>query len=276
MLYSSMNRRRFNTLLAVLLASGVLVDAGQAVAETAAEKGQRIAEEGKRRNTGWGDTISTGVMILRDRQGQTSTRRMRILSLEGGGDDGDNGDKSVVVFNHPPDIDGTALLTHSHKKSDDDQWLFLPALKRVKRISSSNKSGSFVGSEFSYEDMSNLEIEKYKFKFLRDETYDGQETFVVERIPLDETSGYTKQIAWIDKKHYRTLKVDFYDRKDSKLKTLVSTNFKEYLGKYWRALKLQMVNHQTGKSTDLVWETYKFREGLTERDFTRASLQRMK
>jgi hypothetical protein len=197
---------------------------------------------------------------------------MRILSLEGENDS----DKSVVVFNHPPDIDGTALLTHSHKDRDDDQWLFLPALKRVKRISSSNKSGSFVGSEFSYEDMSNIEIDKYKFRFLRDETFEGQETYVVERTPLDENSGYTKQIAWIDKEHYRTLKVDFYDRKESHLKTLISTEYKQYLDKYWRAHKLEMVNHQTGKSTELVWQEYKFRQGLSERDFTQTSLQRIR
>lgn len=262
--------RRQTIALLISLAAAPFASALPVLAETAQEKGRRIAEEAERRNVGWRDSIVTGNMILRDRQGQTSTRRMRILSLEGT----DDGDKSVVVFNHPPDIDGTALLTHSHKKRDDDQWLFLPALRRVKRISSSNKSGSFVGSEFSYEDMSNIEIDKYKFRFLRDDKLEDQETFVVERIPLDENSGYTKQIAWIDKAHYRTLKVDFYDRKDSRLKTLTSTKFQLYLDKYWRALNLRMVNHQTGKSTDLLWEAYKFREGLTNRDFTRASLQR--
>jgi hypothetical protein len=259
-------------MLTVLTVAGTFPHSGLAQAETAEAKGRRIAEEADRRNNGWGDTVSVGRMILRDRQGQTSVRIMRILSLEGENDS----DKSVVVFNHPPDIDGTALLTHSHKDRDDDQWLFLPALKRVKRISSSNKSGSFVGSEFSYEDMSNIEIDKYKFRFLRDETFEGQETYVVERTPLDENSGYTKQIAWIDKEHYRTLKVDFYDRKESHLKTLISTEYKQYLDKYWRAHKLEMVNHQTGKSTELLWQEYKFRQGLSERDFTQTSLQRIR
>ena len=209
-------------------------------------------------------------MLLKNAQGQSAKRQMRMSQLEGKGD----GDKSMIVFDWPKDIDGTALLTWSHKTGDDDQWLFLPALRRVKRISSSNKSGSFVGSEFSYEDLSSQEVEKYKYKYLRDEACGKLQCFVIERYPVDPRSGYTRQVTWIDKTEYRVQKIDYYDRKSSKLKTLTMTDYRKYQGKYWRAHLLVMVNHQSGKSTELRWQAYKFRTGLRAGDFRRNALRR--
>ena len=143
---------------------------------------------------------------------------MKNKTLEGTTD----GDKSLIIFEKPRDVKGTATLTFTHKEGSDDQWLYLPAIKRVKRISSNNKSGPFMGSEFAYEDLSSQEVEKYNYKHLRDETFDGKDCYVVERIPMDKYSGYTKQVAWIDKAEYRALKIDFYDRKKSLLKTLLN------------------------------------------------------
>jgi len=96
----------------------------------------------------------------------------------------------------------------------------------------------------------------------------------LERIPEDKYSGYTRQEAWIDKAEYRPQKVVFYDRKNSILKTLTYSGYKQYLGKYWRASEMFMENHQTGKSTRLVWSDYEFQTGQTERDFDRNSLKR--
>jgi len=186
----------------------------------------------------------------------------------------DDGDKSLIVFDDPADVKGTALLTHSHKEGSDDQWLFLPALKRTKRISSSNKSGPFVGSEFAYEDLSSQEVEKYTYKYLRDEEIDETSYFVMERYPVDKKSGYTRQVVWLDQEHYRVFKVDFYDRKKSKLKTLTSSDFQQYLDKYWRPGRMEMVNHQTGKSTVLTFSDYVFQSGLKDSDFTRNSLSK--
>ncbi|MHA1536572.1 MAG: outer membrane lipoprotein-sorting protein [Alphaproteobacteria bacterium] len=260
----------------LILALGILTLAALATAPSAwtaagaQAKGLAIAKEADRRDTGWGDWRAEVEMILKNAQGQTSQRKMKMSSLEFPSD----GDKTIIVFDWPKDIDGTALLTYTHKTGDDDQWLFLPALKRIKRISSSNKSGSFVGSEFSYEDLSSQEVEKYKYKYLRDEKCGSLTCYVSERIPVDENSGYTKQIVWTDKGEYRVQKIVFYDRKSSKLKTLVFTGYKQYLGKFWRAATLTMVNHQSGKSTVLAWKNYKFRTGLKNRDFTRNSLKR--
>jgi hypothetical protein len=241
-----------------------------ATAQTPEEQGLAIATEADRRDKGFGDSSAGMKMILRNRQGDESTREVRVRTLEVEGD----GDKSLSIFDSPADVKGTAFLTFSHVNSPDDQWLYLPALKRVKRIASKNKSGPFMGSEFAYEDISSDEVDKYTYKYLRDENLDGTGTFVIERYPVDRNSGYTRQVVWIDKEEYRPWKIDYYDRKNDHLKTLTFHEYRQYLDRYWRAMRYEMLNHQTGKSTTLLWEQYDFRTGLNDRDFDKNSLKR--
>ncbi len=236
------------------------------------EKGEAIAREWDLRDQGFHDSRAELQMILENRAGQKSERHLRIETLEVA--DENDGDKSLVVFDQPRDIKGTALLSYSHILEPDDQWLFLPALKRVKRITSNNKSGPFVGSEFAYEDMLSQEVQKYDYEWLRDEPCGPLECFVVEQRPRYENSGYTRQVTWYDKDEYRPQRVDFYDRKDALLKRLTFDDYRQYLGRYWRAHDLYMVNHQSGKKTRVVIETIEFQTGLTEGDFTRNSLER--
>lgn len=233
------------------------------------EKGLAIAEEADRRDTGWVDQYSDMKMILRNKQGQESTRDIRSSTLEVTGD----GDKSLSIFDSPADVKGTAFLSHTHAVKDDDQWLYLPALKRVKRISSSNKSGPYMGSEFAYEDISSQEVGKYTYKWLRDEVHEGRDSFVMERYPRDKNSGYTRQVAWMDKAMYQPLKVDYYDRKDSLLKTQTFSDYQLYLDKYWRPDSMEMINHQTGKSTVLLMKNFTFGNGLKARDFNKKALE---
>lgn len=240
-----------------------------AQAETPAEKGLAIAKEADRRGDGYGDSSTTMQMVLRNRQGEESSREIRSKSLEVKGD----GDKSLIVFDEPRDVAGTALLTFTHRAADDERWLYLPALKRVKRIASSNKSGPFMGSEFAFEDLGSQEVAKYAYKYLRDEDFDGQKCFVFERYPVDKTSGYTRMVVWMDQAEYRPLKIEYHDRKESLLKTLTLTGYRQFLDKYWRPGKLDMANHQTGKSTTLLFKDYKFRNGFADRDFDQNSLQ---
>ncbi len=241
-----------------------------AFAETPEEKGLAIAVEDDKRDNGFVDYQAKMEMILKNRHGEQSVRYIRTKNLEVVGD----GDKSLVIFDKPRDVKGTALLNFTHKTGTDDQWLFLPALKRVKRISSANKSGSFMGSEFAYEDITSQEVEKYTYQWLRDETYEGLECFVFERYPTYKNSGYTRQMVWLDKKEYRMMKIDFYDRKNALLKTQTFRGYHQYLGKYWYPDEMFMENHQTGKTTLLIWSDYKFRNGFKDRDFNRNSLKR--
>ena len=190
--------------------------------------------------------------------------------------DSEEGDKSLTIFDHPRDIKGTAFLSFTKILEPDDQWLYLPALKRVKRISSANKSGPFVGSEFAYEDLTSFEVAKYTYTWLRDEPCGELNCFVVERIPQYERSGYSKQVAWVDAAEYRIVKVDFYDRKDSLLKTLKSNEWEQYLDQYWRPHRMHVVNHQTGKETTLTFQPYQFREGVNEANFNQSRLARLR
>ncbi len=240
------------------------------LAQSAAEQGLQIAREADRRDTGFHDSSAAMRMILRNRQGDESNRLIRVRTLE----QPDDGDKSLTTFDEPADVKGTNFLSFTHKTGPDDQWLYLPALKRVKRISSRNKSGPFMGSEFAYEDLSSQEVEKYTYRYVRDDSYEGLDTFVLERYPQDKDSGYTRQVVWLDKQAYRPQKIEFYDRKNSLLKTLTYSGYRRYLNKFWRADEMFMENHQTGKSTRLIWTDYRFQTGLTDRDFDRNSLKR--
>ena len=254
-------------LLAVLLTLPLM-----AVAQDPEQKGLQIAKDAKAYDLGFIDYTADMNMTLKNKKGEVSTRKIRIRNLEVQGD----GDKSMSIFDEPADVKGTAMLTFSHGLEPDDQWLYLPAIKRVKRISSRNKSGPFMGSEFAFEDLSSQEVEKYSYKYLRDEPCGSYQCYVIERTPAYEYSGYTRQIVWIDKEAYRMVKVDFFDRKNDPLKTLQASDYQQYLGHYWRPGKMEMVNHQNGKSTLLEWTNYQFKTGLDDSDFNAQRLKRIR
>ena len=235
--------------------------------------GFEVAARSDRSDRGFGDSEVELEMILKNAAGKESRRTLKIVTLEV--EDESVGDKSMVVFDNPNDIKGTALLSHAQILDPDDQWLYLPALKRVKRISSANKSGPFVGSEFAFEDFTSLELNKYDYNWLREEELEGVATDVVERTPRYENSGYTKQVSWIDRDIDQVRRVDFYDRRGDLLKTLVLSDYRDYDG-VWRSHHFSMINHQTGKSTDLVYGDYKFNVGLEDSDFVKGRLTRLR
>ena len=240
--------------------------------ESAEETGLKIAQDAHAREKGFGNFTAQQTMVLRNKHGQESRRQLRVKVLEVSED----GDKSLFVFDEPRDVKGTALLIHAHRESADDQWLYLPALKRVKRISSSNQSGSFMGSEFAYEDLTPQAVEKFTYRYLRDEAYGDLTCTVTERFPVDKKSGYSRQVVWRDKEERRVWKVEYYDRKNSHLKTLTLENYAQYLERYWRAGEMTMVNHLTGKSTVLTWTDFEFQTDLNDRDFTQTGLRRVR
>lgn len=254
--------------------TSVMIMTAPATAETPEEKGLQIAIDTDRADLGWGDSTVSLKMVMANAQGQTSTRELRLKNLEVIGEG--LGDKSLTIFDRPRDVEGTVFLSHTKVLKANNQWLYLPALGRVKRISSANKSGPFLGSEFAYEDLLSPEVAKYSYKYLRDEACGEFDCYVLERLPLYENSGYTKQVVWIDKAEHRYIKIDFYDRKEAHLKTLTYSGYVQYLDKYWRANTFSMQNHQTGKSTALEYEKYIFNTGLTTKDFTATRLKRMR
>lgn len=251
----------------------ILLSAFGSFAQNLAGRGLEIAIEADRRASGFGDLTAEMEMVLRNKEGRESRRQIRVRTME----TTDDGDKSLTIFDSPGDVRGTALLTYSHKIGDDDQWLYLPALRRVKRISARNKSGPFMGSEFSYEDLSGREVEKYSYKYLGEEILDGHKCFVVERYPKDrKNSGYSRIVSWVDQDEYRVWKEDYYDRKNRFLKTLIIREYRLFLETFWKAHWMRMVNHQKGKETDLLWSNFIFGTGLSDSDFDQNSLKRAK
>ncbi|GAB1855305.1 outer membrane lipoprotein-sorting protein [Flavobacteriaceae bacterium MHTCC 0001] len=236
-------------------------------AQSAQARGLKIAKAAEEADLGFKSSSVNLKMTLKNKNGQTSERSLTTKTLELTED----GDKSLIVFNSPKDVKGTSTLTFTHKVGADDQWLFLPSIKRVKRISSNNKSGPFVGSEFAYEDLSSQEVEKYTYKFLKE----NGDLLIVEQDPVDPKSGYTRRIVTYNKaKGYRIEKVEFYDRKNALLKTLTYSDYKLYKNKFWRAGTFVMVNHQSNKETILNFSNYNFDTNLSDDDFTQAALQR--
>jgi len=237
-------------------------------AQTPEERGLEIAKEIDRRNAGFENSVYDATMTLRNREGEESLRHFTLKSLEVTGD----GDKEIGLFDSPPDVRGTTILTYSHGLKPDDQWLYLPSLKRVKRISSANKSGPFVGSEFAFEDIASWQLDKFSYKYLRDEAIDGANCYVIEYLPKYEYSSYSKQIWFIDPTMYQARKVEYYDRKGDLYKTLTFKDYHQYLERYWRAHTLMMENHQNGKTTQLLRDNYQFRVSLNEREFSENAL----
>ncbi len=259
--------------LSLVLAAGLGAPApAQAQGRTPEEIGLQIAQDARALEEGFGNFAAQQVMVLRNRQGQESRRRLRVQVLEVP----EGGNRSLFVFDEPRDVQGTAFLVHAQRDGADDQWLYLPALRRVKRISSANRSGSFMGSEFAYEDLTPQEVEKFAYRYLRDEPCGDVTCTVTERTAVDSKSSYQRQVVWRDKDELRVWKVEYFDRKDDHLKSLTMRDYAQYLGRYWRASKMEMVNHLTGKSTLLSWTDYQFRTDLDDGDFTQTGLRRVR
>lgn len=254
----------------VLAASFGAADA--ALAETAQQKGLRIATAASDRNDGYRDITSTGEMILRTASGQSAKRAFDSSWITISGAE----TRSLLVFRWPGDIRNTSLLTHTFKGRRDDQWLFLPAMERVRRISGSGRSGSFVGSEFAFEDMVDQEVDKFKHTWIADERCPGSgQCHVIDRVPTT-SSGYSRQRIWLDTAELRLQRVMYFDRRGAHLKTLTISGYRKYKGRFWRASRMDMINHLTGATTRLTWNGYKFDQGLSPNTFTVNALRRIK
>lgn len=248
--------------LSLLLIVGLpgLTPALSNIAEAASDKavstvqspeqhGLEIARRIRAARVGFAGEQSNIELILINASGDRITRRMISWVMELA----DDGDRSVITFQWPADVRDTRLLTQTHRHSDDDQWLYLPSVERIKRINSSNKSGSFMGSEFVYEDLASQEVEKYTYKYLREEAFAGRSTWVIERYPVDKSSGYSKQILWYDKEYMNPLRIEFFDRKGEPLKTMTFEDYRMF-DRWWRAGRIRIENVQTEKASIMVWK----------------------
>jgi len=225
-----------------------------------------VSKKSEDRMSGFEDAISTMQMTLINAAGQKKSRTMKMKVLEG-----EDEDKSLMEFLTPADVKGTKFLSYEHVNKDDDQWLYLPALKRVKRIASKNKSGSFMGSEFSYEDLSAFNVKKYTYEDGAAKLVNG--IYVITSKPVSKYSGYTKLISYIDSKTFLAQKIEYFDRKKELLKTATFEEYKKFDVVY-RIGKITMSNIQNDKTTILVWSEQKIKNGLKAKDFHKRYLKK--
>lgn len=257
---------RFASLALLTVLTGVPAPLpGQAMTEGPEVQGQRLAEQAAGRLGGYGTLSARLTIVLRRNGGDERVRAVRLRSME----TGNGGERTLVVFDEPRDVRGTALLTATRREGDDEQWLYLPALRRVKRIATG--SGSFMGTEFAYEDIATQDPRKYHHRYRGDELLEGTTVAVVERFPVNPGSQYRRQVMWIDREH-QVLRIDYYDRDDVLLKTLHFRGYRTHATRFPRADEMEMVNHRTGAVTVLRWSDYDFHSRLTERDFDPANL----
>ena len=234
-----------------------------------AMSGAEVAKKSEESISGYKDAKSEMYMTLINATGQRSERKMKSIVLEK-----DGGDKSLMEFLSPADVKGTKFLNYQHILKDDDQWLYMPALKRVKRIASKNKSGSFMGSEFSYEDLSSFVADKYTYEEKAEEVQlNGKKTYKIVLYPVSKNSGYTKELSWVDADTFLIQKVEYYDRKSELLKTAYFEKYKKVSG-VWRNETIVMKNIQNDKETILVWKNETIKNGLKERNFHKRVLKK--
>lgn len=242
--------------------SGALANAAPDIAgKSPLEAGTALAKHAERVHGGWHSSKSTGKMVLRDAQGSENEQNLKTWLLEA--EEGDDGGRSFIVY----DEKGTALLTHMKRTRADNQWVWIPGLKRKMRIKAANVTGAFIGSEFAIEDLRSQYPEKFEISLLGEEDYEGQLCWKLQRIPTVSDTGYSKQIVWMDQAQSRVLKTEFYDRKGDLLKTMTTHDWQQHNGQFWRAHRANMQNHQTKRSSEILTEMIELDIGLKKSSF---------
>lgn len=197
--------------------------------------------------------IGDEIMMLVDKDGNKEKRNVKRYAKEVG----DDIHRYLVVFLSPADIKGTALLTWEQKERENDQWLYLPAQKKMQRIAKGSKKNYFMGTDFTYEDMEPEDIDNFDYKILRSEELkvqqDVSQCYVIESTPANDEkkreSGYSKRIMWIEKEHLYTLKVEFYDRRDRLQKVQTNYKMENVSGTVWRPKQTLMDHKQKEHKT---------------------------
>ncbi len=213
------------------------------------------------------DTQGELTMTLINKQGEQRVRKLKQYIK----DEGET-EKKIMFFISPADVKGTSFMNWSYTSAkDDDQWIYLPALKRTKRISSGSKSDYFMGSDFTYDDLGDRHPDEDNHKLLREESVNGKACYVVESTPKDEDYMYSKTITWVMKDNFIGLKREFYDEDGDLLKTLTIHDYEKIDG-YWTILKTGMKNVQKNHKTVMEFADVKKNQGIPASKFTERSM----
>lgn len=216
------------------------------------------------------DRKTVSRMTLVNKRGRKRERVMMSFSKDYGKDT-----KSLFYFKKPADVKGVGFLTYNfdNPSKDDDRWLFLPALKKVRRISGSSKNDYFMGSDFTYDDMGGRSVDEDTHRLVRQETFSGKPCWIVESVPKDRDYMYSKVVRWIAQDSTMGIKAEYFDRQGGLIKTLKITDIKKYQG-IWTIFKMEMHNHQEQHKTLMDIDEITYDSGLKDRLFKVSTLER--
>jgi len=197
-------------------------------------------------------------------------REMEVLIKTGEGDD----DMNIMRFVAPANVRGTAVLTVEATGRADDQWLYLPALRKTKRIASSQRTQRFAGTDFTYEDLRSEDFEGFDYRFGDDAELEGRACYVVIATPKDgHESGYSRREIYVEKERFLVHKIEYYDARERHQKTFEARGFEEVDG-LWRASMSGMEDHQRGTQTVWRFKERDINPGLPDSTFTVRTLER--
>ncbi|MBN2090607.1 outer membrane lipoprotein-sorting protein [candidate division KSB1 bacterium] len=231
--------------------------------------GLQIIENVYNRPTGT-DSQGDLTMSLINSQGDQRVREIKQFIKDFGASE-----KKIMFFVSPADVRNTSFMNWSYDEEgkDDDQWIYLPALKKIKRISSDSKSDYFMGSDFTYDDLGDRHPSDDTHQLLREENVNGEACYVVESIPKDEDYMYSRTVTWIIKDKWIGLKKEFYDEDGELLKTLTVKKYEKVNG-FWTILHSEMHNVQKKHTTKMELSNLKINSGISDDQFTERIMKR--
>lgn len=222
-----------------------------------------------------GKTSSSTISItLIDKNGKTRGREIASYTMKDG-----TTDKTVLVFKTPRDVAGISYLSYDYPDKadgstvDSDSWIYLPAMKKVRRVSGSSKDDDFQGTDFTYDDLGNRNLSKDNFAILGEEKVNGADCWILEAKAKDSKAKISRRVSWVDKKTFVTYKGEYYDKQNRLQKTLICENIKQIKG-YWTTQKMTMTNVQSNHKTVYEVNNLKYDEKINESYFTVSALER--
>ena len=222
-----------------------------------------------------GKTSSSTISItLIDKNGKTRGREIASYTMKDG-----TTDKTVLVFKTPRDVAGISYLSYDYPDKadgstvDSDSWIYLPAMKKVRRVSGSSKDDDFQGTDFTYDDLGNRSLSKDNFAIIGEEKVNGADCWILEAKAKDSKAKVSRRVSWIDKKTFVTYKGEYYDKQNRLQKTLLCENIKQIKG-YWTTQKMTMTNVQSNHKTVYEVKDLKYDEKVNESYFTVSALER--
>jgi len=211
-------------------------------------------------------------LTLINKNGSKRVRELKSYAKDYGKDR-----KSIMFFLYPGDVKGTGFLTWDYDQlnKDDDKWLYLPAMKKTRRISgSSSKTDYFMGTDFTYDDMGSRNVDEDTHTLLREEVHDGQKCWVVESRPIDKREIYSRKVMWIRQDCHTTIYVEYYDKLDKLHRVFSASNIKQVQG-FWTVMRMEMKNVQTGHSTIIEMKNPQYNVGGVDKNmFTVSKLEK--